>query len=387
MSTATPHQMVLVLGLGSEAYGRERRVANLFRNAQRCRPYFLVPRWGDGSVDALLRRYGFEFSHAPFGYLGRARPGYSATTVANVPRLTRDILRAYRDRHCQSVLIASLPGFANALPALLLLRASGARIVLHLGDWVPQTLAYRALVPLLSWVAHGVIMNSNAGRRDLTSLGLDPSRIQVVYNGLSLEEFTPTRGADHRRTFGWGEDTVVVGWAGRFSRAKGAREFVRAAELVARDAPECRFVMFGRTDHVDSCHAEIERETRQRGLEGRLAFAGHVCDMPAAYAGLDVMVVPSRTETLPNVILEAMASGLPVVATRVAGIPEVVLDDVSGLLVPPEDPAALAGAIMRLARDREARRRMGGRAREEAARRFDARRSAALVEAILLGRS
>ena len=293
--------------------------------------------------------------------------------------------RASRRHRCESVLIASLNGFGNALPAVLALRAAGARVVFHLGDWVPQTWPYRTTAPLVARVAHRVIANSDAARRDLVRLGLDADQVEVVYNGLQHEEYQGVVPADHRALHGWPDDAIVIGWAGRFSQAKGAWDLVRAAERVADEVPRAHFVMIGRTAHVDSCHDEIAAWVRERQLQAHLAFAGHVCDMPAAYAGLDLMVVPSRTETLPNVMLEAMASGLAVVASRTAGIPEVVRDGDTGVLVAPGDVAALADAIATLAVDRPQRALLGARARDEVRRRFDARDNSARIERALKG--
>jgi glycosyltransferase involved in cell wall biosynthesis len=231
-----------------------------------------------------------------------------------------------------------------------------------------------------------VIANSEAGRRDLVAAGVAPQAIDVVYNGVRLEDYLSPPAMDFRAAHRWPPSVVVVGFAGRFTAAKGVWEFVRAAEILVRRGAPCRFVMIGATEHHDSCQEEIAAYARERGFSNELAFAGSVCEMPGAYAGLDVMVVPSRSDTLPNVVLEAMASALPVVATSVGGIPEVVIEGQTGRLVPAGDVEALARAIGELAGDGAARRRLGAAGRRLAEKRFDVRASAGLVERTLLGR-
>jgi glycosyltransferase involved in cell wall biosynthesis len=111
-----------------------------------------------------------------------------------------------------------------------------------------------------------------------------------------------------------------------------------------------------------------------------VTFTGVRADVPKILAALDLFVLPSLWEGMPNAVLEAMAAGLPVVATAVGGTPEVVMDGVTGLLVPPQDPSALAQAIERLLRDPDLRRTMGRAGRRRVEQHFDVRETVRQVE-------
>jgi glycosyltransferase involved in cell wall biosynthesis len=139
-----------------------------------------------------------------------------------------------------------------------------------------------------------------------------------------------------------------------------------------------RLEIFG----VGALEGELADQARAGGVDAR--FHGFVRDMRARLAQVDVLVQPSRADNLPLAILEAMASGIPVVGTRVGGIPELVVDGETGLVVEPDDPAALAAALDSLARSPQRRHELGERGRERAAEHFSAegvaRRTVALYE-------
>jgi glycosyltransferase involved in cell wall biosynthesis len=157
--------------------------------------------------------------------------------------------------------------------------------------------------------------------------------------------------------------------------------FARAAARIAARAPDVRFFMLGddRGDYGDSVHALV----RRLGLAERVVFTGFVDDMHAALADLDVVVVPSRRECAPLVIYESMALGKPVVASNVHGIPELVDDGTTGLLVPVEDDAAVADAVLTLLRNRSRRLDMGVRARDRVRDRFDSVRAVRQLEDVV----
>lgn len=172
------------------------------------------------------------------------------------------------------------------------------------------------------------------------SLALDgvPShRIHLVPNACG-EVVAPIGRAAARRALGVGDDTVHIGWVGRLGREKGPDVFLHALARIAEPGWMASVVGDGE-----------ERETlrslsRTLGLEPRVRWHGRVADARRLFPAFDVLVLSSRTEGTPLVLLEAMAAGVPIVATRVGGIPEVVSSR-DALLVPPDDPAALAAAV------------------------------------------
>ena len=167
----------------------------------------------------------------------------------------------------------------------------------------------------------------------------------------------------------------VIGFTGRIVREKGAVEFVKAAGIVSREIPGAFFIMTGAPleSDRDGCLAEIEALIESEGLTGRLVMTGYRTDVPAILSLLDLFAMPSYREGMPRSLLEAMASGLPVVATDIRGCREEVIDGETGLLVPPRDHYALGEAILKILSDGDMSERMGRVGRQRVLDHFDER--------------
>jgi glycosyltransferase involved in cell wall biosynthesis len=195
--------------------------------------------------------------------------------------------------------------------------------------------------------------------------GYPRGRIEVVYNG--VEPGGSVR--DVRSELGVPDGRPLVGEVGRLCDVKGQRELIAALAQL----PNVHAVLLGAdVERGGAFQAELERDAERLGVRDRVVFAGHREDAAGLLGGLDVLALPSWTEGLPLVVLEAMARGRAVVATPVGGTPEVVEDGETGLLVPPRDPDALASAIRRLLDDPGLRERMGEAGRQRVAERFSA---------------
>jgi glycosyltransferase involved in cell wall biosynthesis len=166
-----------------------------------------------------------------------------------------------------------------------------------------------------------------------------------------------------RRTFGVQAQGLLVGTVGRLHPQKGFASLLAAVARVRERLPAIRLLLVG----GGALRRDLVARAEALGLAEVVIFAGSRGDVPEILAALDLFVLPSLWEGLPNAVLEAMAAGLPVVATAAGGTPEVVVDGETGLLVPPGDVTALAEAIERLLRDPGLRRKMGeaGRKRVE----------------------
>ncbi len=191
-------------------------------------------------------------------------------------------------------------------------------------------------------------------RAGLEARTCDEATTVVIHNGVVLSGETETRAGPCR--------LVMVG---RLQAPKDALTLVRALAELPRGAYEA--VIVG--DGPD--RPALEGEVRRLGLASVVRLAGERNDVAQLLAASDVFVLSSRSEGLPLSILEAMAAGLPVVATNVGGVPELVLEGETGLLVPPGDPHSLAGALERLLDDSELRGRMGAAGRIRVEERFD----------------
>jgi len=186
----------------------------------------------------------------------------------------------------------------------------------------------------------------------------------VLYNGIPQEEFIlpeGNRGADFRERFQLGQAFVFAN-VGRIKLArKGQETFVEAAGLIAGEFPDCRFVIVGAPFAGNEDHLKILQDrVRQLALEQQVVFTGEVNDLAEVFHAIDVEVLTSaHPEPLGNVVIEAMACRKPVIATNIGGPPEMIEEGISGLLVPPADPEALAQAMRVLIGDPDRCRSMG----------------------------
>jgi glycosyltransferase involved in cell wall biosynthesis len=231
--------------------------------------------------------------------------------------------------------------------------------------------ATRTLAELVApWVDRVIAVSGSVRERLLRAGALDPERVLVLHHGLDLAGWpvSPVR-EDVRRELGAGPQDVLFGMVGRVVGIKGHREFLSAARALAARAPSARFVIVGdqrpHEGRGGSYLRLLQEEARGLGLEGRLVFAGWREDAAEVMRALDVLVQPSHEEAFGRTLLEAMAAERPVIASRAGGMPEVVEDGQTGLLVPVRNPQALAEAMEALAGDAGRRAAMGraGRAR------------------------
>ena len=202
------------------------------------------------------------------------------------------------------------------------------------------------------------------------AIRVPPKRITQIYNGVDVEAFHPSpdgrEGMDPYRDARY----FVVGTVGRLQPVKDQVTLVRAMiELWRSDESARRWLRLALVGD-GPLRAEAEELLRRENAVDYAWFAGARDDVPSMMRGLDLFVLPSRAEGISNTLLEAMASGLPVVATRVGGNPELMEEGRTGMLVPPMDPQAMAAAIGRYYSNREMARRQGAFAREIAVRRF-----------------
>lgn len=198
----------------------------------------------------------------------------------------------------------------------------------------------------------------------MQGLGIPRDKVTVLHNFVDAY----VRPSDDevqrvRKQLGVGEE-LVVATIGRMSLEKGHANLFNAIVLLRdrRDLPEHRFLLVG--DGPEE--ANLRRQAAQLGIESRIIWAGFQKNVAPYYAMSAIYALPSRSEGSPNVILEAMAAGLPIAATRAGGVPEILQNDVTGLLVPTEDPQALAAAIEKLLRSEDLRTRLASAAHRQA---------------------
>lgn len=201
-------------------------------------------------------------------------------------------------------------------------------------------------------------------------LGVEPTLLSFEPNGVDTAVFRPrerTAGEPLRARLGLAPDVPLAGFVGRLSPEKGPEVFVRAALMLKARLPGAQAVLVGE----GPMREELLGLVRRYGLEGQVHLAGLWQDMPALYGELDALVCCSHTEAMPLALLEAVACGVPTVATRVGGVPDIVEHGHTGWLVGPGDFDDIGRCCALLLGDAALRRRMGERARERAVQRLD----------------
>jgi len=225
------------------------------------------------------------------------------------------------------------------------------------------------LRPLLRKLDGHIAVAEVQKRRLVDVDGLREDSVRVIYNGVDTAIFRPAAPDERdsqRRALAIPSDAVVLMAVGSLKAIKGVDVLLDAFAPIVKSEPRARLVIVG--DGPD--RAALEARARELNIAGQVTFLGLRDDVHALLRIADALVLASRTEALPTVILEAMASGLPVVASNVGGVPEMVEPDRSGLLVAPENAAALSDALRCVVASEEVRRRLGERGRAIVQERF-----------------
>lgn len=207
-----------------------------------------------------------------------------------------------------------------------------------------------------------IAVSNEVSERFCQSLSVPASKIKVVHNGIRLEPFNQPADLSLRESLTEGQDCPIVFTPARLHSQKGHKHLLDAAAML----PEAIFVLAGDGPERN----DLEKRTRELGIEMRVRFLGNRQDVPKLLATCDLFVLPSLYEGLPISVLEAMAAGKPIVATDIGGTKEAIINQETGLLVPPGSAQELAGAIKRMLSDPKLASRLGAAGKERAKRMF-----------------
>ncbi len=360
---------------------------------RRYRPSVLV--FADGPLRSALAAAGVPVQVLPLddavgntrkeslGVRGLLSPGRAWASIRFVRRLAAAVRASGAAVvHTNSLKADVLGGLAG--------RWAGVPVVWHVRDRVaddylpgPVAAAFRRAAGL---VPRFVIANSQATLDTLGAVArAGPGRARVVH------DCTPTEGVPQGAVPADDGHPPVIGLVGRLAPWKGQHVFLDAAATVRRRYPAARFQLIGSALFGESAYEErLHRRAAEPDLAGSVEFLGFRSDVPQCMAALDVLVHASVTgEPFGQVVIEGMAAARPVVATAGGGVPELVVDGESGLLVPMGDVAALAAAVERLLGDASLRARLAASGRARVVECFTVERTARAVEAVydtVLGR-
>lgn len=209
-----------------------------------------------------------------------------------------------------------------------------------------------------------ITVSGELGREIADRKIASPEKLVTIYNGIAPERFNKPPDREYlQKATGIPAGKKIVGTVSRLAPQKGVGDFIKAAARLAGETKDTVFLVAG----DGPLRSDLERKAAEMNLAGKIFFTGERQDIQMILPCLDVFVLASVTEGMPLTVLEALAAGRPVVATRVGGIPEAVSDGVNGLLVSPGDAQGMAAAILRLLEDPGASRKMGEEGRKRVA--------------------
>jgi len=296
----------------------------------------------------------------------------------------RDIIalvRLYRLIRRQRPHIVDTHTARAGLLGRLAARLAGVPVVVHTyhghvlngyWGWV-KTLLMRLVERMLARFTDRLVTVSEQVKKELVAHGVaKPEQISVIPLGLDLGPFLNShiQRGQFRRELALDNSVRLVGIVGRIFPIKNHRLFLDAAARIAAREPAARFIIVG--DGI--LRPALEQQAKKLGITDRVLFTGWRRDLPRVYADLDVLVISSDNEGTPVSAIEAMASGCPVVATRVGGLPDLIADYETGVLVPPGNAEQLASAVLRVLHDPEMARNISRHAMSAARERFPVQR-------------
>lgn len=369
---------ILYLHTTSEVGGSDVSLVRLIEGLDRSRFRAIVVLPSDGPLVPRLRDADAEVVVVPSLLKLTSRRGwlYLVGYVLNMPRALwqlRNVIRRARVALVHTNTIHNLYGG----PVTWL---TGTPHVWHIREIVWQKGWLRRMeVWMARHMTTRIIVTSDAVAAMFGEVGTRPATLRKVSNGIEVERFHPDTSQEQRTqmraSLGAGTDDILVGMAGRLDVWKGVDVFLEAAARVSSDRPRVRFVVVGGpVIGLETYAASLKARATALGVDGHLVWTDwrfSPAAMPDVHRALDVLVLPStEPEPFGLVVVEAMATGRPVIATAHGGPCEIVVDGVTGLLVPPKDPDALATAIRRVADDPTLAQAMGAAGRVRAIERY-----------------
>lgn len=339
--------------------GLENGVVNLVNTTAARFRHVIVCMTADGPLHGRLR------PEVEVVVLGK-RPGQDPWALLRLVRLLRH-LRPLIVHSRNWPAVDAIPAARVARVPLVVHGEHGREVADPEGRNLRRNRIHRALAPL---VHHFVTVSADLRRWLIEDVRVPAAKVTAIHNGVDLSRFGRGGKLESRMRLSLPADASIVGTVGRLDPVKDQAGLIRAFAQVRAQHPAALLVVAG----DGPCRAELERLAAGLGQRDHVRLLGNRDDIPTVMSALDVFVLPSIAEGISNTILEAMATGLPVVATRVGGNPELVEEGVGGTLVPRSDPDALAAAIAAYTGDAELRRRHGQASRQRAIGHFSLER-------------
>lgn len=374
---------VLFVTLSLERGGTERHLAEIMpRLARLGWPVSLYCVATQGEMAAQVAAEGVDVIAPPIGGSAWFRGASAPVRLAATALKLATVMIARRPRIVHMFL--PLPYLVAAPLAVLTLRPVRIMSRRNLANYqAKRPLARRLELALHPWMT-AILGNSRAIAGELATEGVASERLGVIHNGVALDRFSAV--ADKRAlraALGIAPEALVGVIVANLNPYKGHADLIRALAAVRDRLPADWVVLAAGRD--DGCGSELAALANELGIGSHIRFLGSRRDVPALLEAADFGLLVSHEEGFSNAVIEGMAAGLPMVVTAVGGNPEAVVDGMTGLVVPPRDPAALGAAIARLAADPQAAAGMGRAGARRARELFSIEACVAAYDALYMG--
>jgi glycosyltransferase involved in cell wall biosynthesis len=360
---------ILYIHETSQISGAENSLFNLVvnRNKTRFKPYFILPEQGP-FVD-LLKQYSIDVELVKLPQIRRIFGIFNALKSINsyVKKNRINIIHTNSIRnHIYGAIISKF----NRIPII----------------WHERNLVTYERIDLdnfFSFLPDKIICNSRA----IADRFRKSKKVITIYNGVAIDKFNPDIKNERIKTeLGINPDEILIGSTSRLGPDKGQEFLLKAAKIVLDKIPnkrQIKFLIVGSSVFEENKQQEyfLKRLTKELKLENNVVFTGYRTDMPDLYSIIDIFVLTSYAEPCGRVILEAMASGKPVIGTNTGGTPELV-DDTCSILIPPKDIILLSDAIIELINNKCKRLEMGKNARKRIEDLFNIQKNVAQIQNI-----
>ncbi len=319
-------------------------------------PILLTRPWEEEPYFAgEIRRLGYAFDTLPVALKAEGDP-------LRVPRVAWRLYRLLKQGGFDLVHAHGYFADICGLPMARLLRIPGLSTC-H--GFIANDRKLQAYNRLDAWslrLCRRVLAVSEGIRGELVQAGVSPSRIEVVANAVMLPPAaeSPARRREVRLALGLAQDELVIGYHGRLSAEKGLNHLVAAVAALQGEGAAVKLLLVGEGPERPA----LEGQAQSLGVQRQVLFAGFRANAESWLPAFDIFALPSLTEGTPMALLEAMAAGVPVIASAVGGVPRVVTDGLNGLLVPAADTSRLVAGLRRLMEDGGLRRQLGRAGRE-----------------------
>lgn len=322
-----------------------------------------------GDAVNLFREAGIDTYEINIKRLRKTlNPVYHLSWLFSISSSVKEIVKIVNERDVDLIYAKQI----TQIQAPIASYVSNTKLLWHLIALHMPSLLEKMLIPLVKLTSNKVVVSCDALAEQLKVRGLS-GETTTIHSPVNIERFNNNISSDTiNMELNLENDDLVIGVIGHISPIKGIEYFLEAASIVLESNINAKFLVIGAVlPTQEKYFIKLKEITEELHLKDNIIFTGMRKDIPELLAAMDILVVSSISESSPLVVLEAMAAAKPVVAARVGGIPEQIVDGETGILVPPKDSQAIADAILNLVSDKDKIKKMGNSGRKRVTEYFD----------------